>query len=62
MTNLRHMAEPVTVKDASRILNLSRSTVTRRTLDGTIPHVAKVPGQTGAYLYDPDTLTELVTT
>lgn len=53
------MPQPVTVKDAAKILGISRRTVTRRTTEGTIPHIGKVPGQTGAYLYDPDTLAEL---
>ncbi|QMV84743.1 hypothetical protein HW450_10400 [Corynebacterium hindlerae] len=38
--------------EVARIWGVNRSTVHRRRLAGVITPVAKVPGKTGAYLYD----------
>ncbi|MHC0070502.1 helix-turn-helix domain-containing protein [Corynebacterium variabile] len=43
---------------ASR-LGIDRSTVTRRVIAGTLPAMGRLPGRTGAYLFDPDTIAAL---
>ena len=39
--------------EAAGVLGVSVATVKRMAADGRLPHVVKVPGETGAYLFDP---------
>lgn len=44
----------ITTKQVSELLGVDVRTVHRLTDSGALPHEIKVPGQTGAYLFDPD--------
>jgi excisionase family DNA binding protein len=42
----------IPTKDAAAMLGLHVSTVVRRVQAGEIPYAVKIPGDTGAYLFD----------
>ena len=44
--------ELVGVTEVAAILGKSRATIKRWALHGTLPPVIKMPGETGAYLFD----------
>jgi excisionase family DNA binding protein len=45
-------AQLLSTKEVAVILGKSKATVKRLALTGKLPHAAKVPGDTGAYLFD----------
>lgn len=45
--------------ETAHILRISRSTLTRRVNTGQIPIVRQLPGETGAYLFDRQTIEHL---
>lgn len=44
--------DPIPTAEAARILDLDTSTVLKMTKAGAIPYTYKIPGRTGAYLFD----------
>lgn len=44
--------DQLTTRDVVEILGVSRATVKRMATDGRLPYLLKVPGDTGAYLFD----------
>lgn len=51
MVGMTHVTQVAGVAETARILGKSRATVKRWAADGTIP-AGKLPGKTGAYLFD----------
>ena len=52
------MNEPLlSAEQVGELLGVSASTVRRRTREGTVPYVTKMPGSTGAYLYEREAVT-----
>jgi len=47
-----HQREPIGVADAARILGYSIAHTKRLALKGDVPTIGKLPGRTGAYLFD----------
>lgn len=50
----------LTTAEVAEILGCSVATVKRRALVGDIPYAQKLPGETGAYLFDRVTIERLV--
>lgn len=44
--------DPIPTAEAARLLDLDTSTVLRMAKSGAIPHAYKIPGRTGAYIFD----------
>lgn len=44
---------PITVAEVATILGVNRKTVLRRMAAGDLTPTQKLPGETGAYLFDP---------
>lgn len=58
---LGHMAssELMASAEAARALNMPRTTFNRRVLQGLIPAAHRLPGKTGAWLFDPAVIADL---
>ncbi|MGP5928886.1 helix-turn-helix transcriptional regulator [Corynebacterium glyciniphilum] len=54
-----HTTELITSAEAARRMGLSRMTVNRRVRSGDIPAAGRLPGRTGAWLFDPDVIDQL---
>ena len=50
----------LTTKQVAERLGKSVATVNRMAADGRLPYAVKVPGETGAYLFDPADIERLV--
>lgn len=48
--------ELITATEAATRLNVSHSTVARAARRGELPYVQRLPGNKGAYLFDPDVI------
>lgn len=46
--------EHLTTRDIAERYGLSHRQIGRLRESGALPHAEKIPGRTGAYLYDPD--------
>lgn len=53
------MTDLLTSGEAAERLGVSRMTLNRRVRAGLIPAATRLPGRTGAWLFDPDTITAL---
>lgn len=53
---MSQQANIIGTSEAARILGWSLAKVKRETLAGRLPHHAKLPGETGAYLFSRDTV------
>ncbi|WP_448259552.1 helix-turn-helix domain-containing protein [Corynebacterium kalidii] len=49
----------LTTQQVAEVLGIDRSRVVRRVRNGSIPTVGKLPGRTGAHLFDPDVIDAL---
>jgi excisionase family DNA binding protein len=52
--------ELLTTKQVAELLGVDVDTVHRRASKGELPFVHKLPGRTGAYLFDPKVVNEVV--
>ncbi|MGB3604224.1 MAG: helix-turn-helix domain-containing protein [Gordonia sp. (in: high G+C Gram-positive bacteria)] len=53
------MHNVITAAEVADLLQLSRTEVIRRAGDGRLPTTSKLPGRTGAYLFDRAAIEEL---
>lgn len=52
-------AAPLTSHEAAERLNINRSTLTRWVLAGDVTPLRQLPGARGAYLFDPQAISDL---
>lgn len=53
------MPDLINAEQAAERLGISKSTLLRRTRTGQVPAATKLPGRTGAFVYDEDTIDDL---
>ncbi len=58
MPNEQH--DIITTTEVAKLLGIDPRTVQRKAISGELPTVSKLPGETGAYLFDRDTVRSLL--